>query len=133
MKKSFIFIVMLFVVLGLAAGAAVTRAADSLTGNWNMSVDSSRGKGTSIFVLQQDGEEITGTYQGVSGKIKVTGKIQGSDFEYIFNYNGIDITYKGKVEGNKVSGLVEYKNSKSVVSDRAGRGTSTSTFTGEKR
>src|SRR5208283_5687041 len=103
MKKSFIFIVMLFVVLGLAAGAAVTQAADSLTGTWNISVDTSVDKATPTFVLQQDGEKITGTYQDVGRKSKVTGKIQGSDFEYTFKNNEIDITYKGKVEGNKVS------------------------------
>jgi hypothetical protein len=129
MKKPFIFMVMFFVVLGLAVGAAVTQAADSLTGTWNMSVDSSAGKGTPTFVLQQDGEEITGTYQGVGGKSKVTGKIQGSDFEYKFNNNGLNITYKGKVEGNKVSGSVDFG-----TSGLHGRGRATTgTFTGEKQ
>jgi hypothetical protein len=94
-----------------------------------MSVDSSAGKGTPTFVLQQDGEEITGTYQGVGGKSKVTGKIQGSDFEYRFNSGQFYITYKGKIEGNKVSGSVDFGTSGLSKTARATKGT----FTGEKQ
>lgn len=107
MKKSPIFIVMFFAVLGLVVGATITPAADSMTGTWKVVVDYSSGKGTPTFVLQQDGEKITGTYQGALGESKITGKIQDSDFELSFNSNGIDMTYKGKVEGNKISGSAD--------------------------
>ena len=107
MKKSSILIIMFFAVLGLVVGTAVTQAADSMTGTWKAKVDHPMVKGIQTFVLQQDGEKITGTWQGggASKETEVTGKIQGSDFELTFTHNMI-FTYKGKVEGNKISGLV---------------------------
>ncbi len=108
---------MLFVVFGLAARAVVAQAGDSLTGTWVMSVDSAGYKGNPTFVLQQDGEQITGNYQ----TDKVTGKILGKDFIYTFNNKGLEITYQGKIEGNKVSGT--------VVFGTYGKGV----FTGEKQ
>jgi hypothetical protein len=129
MKKSSIFVIIFFAVLGLAVGAVVTQAADSLTGTWKLAVDSELGKGTPTFVLQQDGEDITGTTgtdKGEVGISKLTGRIQGSYFEIAREYNGKVITYKGKVEGNKISG--------SIVFGSRGRGRSlTGTFTGEKQ
>jgi len=107
MKKSSILVIMFFAVFSLLTGASVSRAADSLTGTWSVAVDSPAGKGNPTFVLQQDGEKITGTYQGTFGDAKVTGKIQGSAFELAFESMGNPITYKGKIEGNKIGGSVD--------------------------
>lgn len=104
MRKSSIFVIMFFAVLGLIVGASVSQAADSLTGTWECKINYGGGTGFPTFVLQQDGEKITGTYKGALGDSKLTGKITGSDFELLFNSNGIDMTYKGKIEGNKISG-----------------------------
>jgi hypothetical protein len=121
MRKSSIFVIMFFAVLGLVVGTSVSQAADSLTGTWDLSVDSPAGKGNPTFVLQQDGEKVTGTYKGVFGESKVTGKIQGSDFELSYNSSGLDVTYKGKIEGNKIKGNLDMGS--------YGKGT----FTGEKK
>jgi hypothetical protein len=121
MKRSSIFVIMFFTVLGLVVGTTVTQAADSLTGTWNCAVDSPAGKGNPTFVVQQDGEKISGIYKGTFGESKVTGKIQGSDFELTFNSSGLDVTYKGKVEGDKISGSLDM--------GPVGKGT----FTGEKK
>ncbi|MGA3084868.1 MAG: hypothetical protein ABSE95_08735 [Thermodesulfobacteriota bacterium] len=133
MKKSFIFVMMFFAVLGLLVGTAVTQAAApapatalaNLTGTWNCAVDSPSGKGNPVFVLQQNGKAITGTYKGVFGESKVTGKIEGSDFELKFKSSGMEIVYKGKVAGNKISGA--------VALGPYGKGTFTGEKSGEKK
>jgi hypothetical protein len=83
MKKSFLLFVMLVVVLGLVIVVEVTQAADSLTGTWRVNVQDPPDPRAAIlsFILQQEGEQIVGTLQGPYGEKKVTGKIQGSDFE----------------------------------------------------
>ncbi|MEW6188384.1 MAG: hypothetical protein AB1585_21925 [Thermodesulfobacteriota bacterium] len=103
MRKLFIFL-SVGALLGIFLGAAPVQAADSVTGNWDCKIDYGSGTGYPTFVLQQDGEKVAGTYKGALGDSKVTGKITGSDFELSFNSNNIDMTYKGKVEGNRLSG-----------------------------
>ncbi|MCJ7832759.1 MAG: hypothetical protein MUQ20_00035 [Deltaproteobacteria bacterium] len=110
MKRLSIFIVIFFAVLGLVVWGTVSQAADtapaSMIGTWKCATNSPAGNGTSTFVLQQDGEKINGTYQGDLGESKVTGKIQGSDFELSYNISRLNVIYKGKVEGNKMSGTI---------------------------
>jgi hypothetical protein len=110
MKKLPIFIVMFFVIFGLVTGVAVTQAADSMTGTWRVNVQDPPDPRAGIvtFILQQDGEKIVGTLQGPYGEKKVTGKIQDSDFELKF-FSVVNITYKGKVESNKISGTVDFE------------------------
>jgi len=125
MKKLSIFVMMFFAILGLLVGTTITQAAApaqaSLAGTWNCAVDTPSGKGNPVFVLTQTGKAITGTYKGAFGESKVTGTIEGSDFELKFKSSGMEITYKGKVAGNKISG--------SVVLGTYGKGT----FSGEKK
>lgn len=135
MKRSSFLVIIFFAVLSLVLGAVVTHARGpvltggepaptvvSLTGTWDVSVDSPSGKETSVLVLQQNiFGKITGTCKAALGEPKVQGKIFGSNFEFSFNSKGIDITYAGKIEGNKISGSVDFGSS--------GKGT----FTGEKK
>lgn len=90
--------------LGILGGVVLAQAADSLTGSWDCKIDYGSGTGFPTFVLTQDGEKVTGTYKGALGDSKVTGNIKGDAFELTFNSNNIDMIYKGKIEGNKLSG-----------------------------
>ncbi len=104
MRKASILAVMFIVVFGLVVGASVSQAADSITGTWECTINYGSGTGYPAFVLQQDGEKITGTYKGALGDSELTGTIKGSDFVLSFKSSGIDMIYKGKIEGNKISG-----------------------------
>jgi hypothetical protein len=108
MKKSCLVVVMFFLVLGLATGASLTQAADSITGTWRCKVENHPfGNGETTAVYQQDGEKISGTQYYLSGgKSTLLGKIQGSDFEVIVGETDIVVT--GKLEGNKSSGTVDF-------------------------
>jgi hypothetical protein len=122
MKKSFLLFVMFVVILGLVIVVAVTQAADSMTGTWELAVELNADKYNPTLIVQQDGENITGTIRAQFGGTKVTGKIQGSDFELSYGASyGAPVTYKGKVGGDKISGSVDMGSS--------GKGT----FNGERQ
>ena len=131
MKKNYNHCLVVGVVLGLFIGVAYVQAADtpSLTGSWELlakyTIRTNSGEATVHFELQHEGQKITGTFFGPRGSSKVTGEILGNDFKLSFNPGGtMDITYRGKVEGNKLSGLIEYGSSGSD-----GKGT----FTGDRK
>ena len=120
MKKYYIFSMVVGVVLGLLLGVAGVQAADApnMTGKWYVSIDSGiQGKTSMIFELQQDGRNVTGPIAGPLMKSKVSGNIEGSNFEFS---SATGITYRGKIEGNKINGLFEGPNGKG-------------TFTGERK
>jgi hypothetical protein len=121
MKKSNL-IIKILIPLFIVAGATLAFAADKvdLTGTWKLAVTTPNGTGNPIFVLKQAGNKLTGTYEGKFGKSPVTGSVTGKTFEIKYTMDKVPITYKGKVEGTKISGTVEFGDK-----DKG-------TFTGEK-
>ena len=108
-----------------AAVAAVIPAAEKekvdMTGTWNLSVITPRGPGSPDFILKQEGNKLTGDYSGRFGQASVTGAVQGRNFEMKFTLGGMITVYKGKVDGKKMSGDIDFA------------GQETGTFTGEKK
>lgn len=108
-----------------AAVAAGTQAAEKekvdMTGTWNLSVITPRGPGSPDFYLKQEGNKLTGDYSGTFGVAPVTGAVQGKSFEMKFRMGGKTIVYKGKVDGNQMSGNIDFA------------GEETGTFTGKKK
>ena len=95
-----------------AAVAAVIPAAEKgkvdMTGTWNLSVITPRGPGSPDLILKQEGNKLTGEYQGLFGVASVTGAVQGRNFEIKYKLGGRTDVYKGKVDGNQMSGNLEY-------------------------
>jgi hypothetical protein len=65
-----------------APPAAPPPAADqtplpSLTGKWAMALNMSMGQSSPLLTLKQDGEKITGTYQGRYGTFPLEGTLKG--------------------------------------------------------
>lgn len=118
--KKFKLVMACMVVLSLVVVASLAFAAD-LTGTWNLSVTSPGGTGNPIFVLKQTGNTLSGTYQGRFGEAPCTGTVKGNDVEIIYEMSGTKVVYKGKVDGNKISGTVDF----------GGQGTGD--FTGQKK
>jgi hypothetical protein len=106
------------------AVAPVIQAAEKgkvdMTGIWNLSVITPRGPGHPVFTLKQEGNKLTGDYSGTFGEASVTGAVQGRNFEMKYTMGGVTTVYKGKVDGNKMSGDVDFG------------GQVSGTFTGEK-
>ena len=109
----------LFLLLG---AASFSRAAD-ITGTWSAAVMLDAGSGTATFVFEQKGETLSGSYSGVLGEAKVSGKITGDQVEWSFDGGPAGkITFKGTLDGAiKMKGAAEY--------GQLGKGT----FTAEKK
>lgn len=81
----------------------------NVTGDWEMTITTQRGERTSTMHIEQDGEKITVTMEGMrGGEMKGEGTIKGNEIEWtvtIETQRGeFSITYKGKVEGDTMSG-----------------------------
>ena len=106
MKKSF---VLGIVVILLTAGAVFAAAVD-VTGEWEITIKTPRGDRTSPIAFAQNGESLTATTTGRDGtEIKATGTVKGNDIEWSLtrtNPQGeeVKITYKGTIDGDKMSG-----------------------------
>jgi hypothetical protein len=84
----------------------------NVTGDWEMTSEGRQGPMTQSFKIEQDGEKITVTMEGRRGEMKGEGTIKGNDIEWKITRPGREgaeftITYKGKVEGNTMSGTVQ--------------------------
>ena len=85
----------------------------NVAGEWEMTTEVRQGPRTTNFKIQQNGEKITVTMPGMrgEGEIKGEGTIKGNEIEWSITRStqrgDFTITYKGKVEGNTMSGTFE--------------------------
>ncbi len=73
--------------------------AANITGTWEVTIyyqpDDSDYRAT--YVLKQEGEKITGTYQGMYGPADVTGTIKSNDVTLSVTVKGTTAEFSGKV------------------------------------
>lgn len=95
--------------LGIALSAAASAA--DLTGTWVLTVDSPQGTSNPTMVLQQDGNKVTGTYQGSMGSADLEGTVDGNSFvlNAEMSMQGMDftLTYSGTQDGDDMTGEVD--------------------------
>lgn len=82
--------------------------AQNVSGRWVLSVTLDAGSGDATFVFEQRGDVITGTYTGVLGEQKVTGKVTDGAVEFSFDSEAGTVTYRGKVTGDTIEGTCRY-------------------------
>ena len=93
----------------LALAAVAAFANTSVAGTWAMSVDTPAGSGNPSFVLKQDGDKVSGTYNGAFGSAAVTGTVKGDVLTKSYTSSGgAVVTYTGKVSGNKIEGAADF-------------------------
>lgn len=85
----------------------------NVAGEWEMTSEGRQGPRTTTIKIEQDGEKITVTMPGMrgGGEIKAEGTIKGNEIEWSITRSTqrgeFTITYKGKVEGDTMSGTVQ--------------------------
>ena len=94
---------------GLAPIERPAATAASITGTWEVTIhyqpDDSDYRAT--YVLKQDGEKVTGTYQGMYGPADVTGTVKSDDVALSVTVKGSTAHFSGKVtSATKMSGTV---------------------------
>jgi len=104
MKRISVVAAVIMVVAGLT-GAAQT----DVSGSWNAVVELDLGSGEPVFVFNQDGDTLTGTYEGTFGSADLTGTVTGDTIEFSFGAEGIgEAKYTGKIMGDSMEGTCDY-------------------------
>ncbi|MXZ70096.1 MAG: hypothetical protein F4Z04_01105 [Acidobacteria bacterium] len=89
-------------------GTRATAVQVDITGTWDFVVELDIGGGEPVFVFEQDGEELTGTYQGTFGTADVTGTVTGNRIEFRFGGEAARAVYVGTVDGDTMQGTCDY-------------------------
>ncbi len=84
-----------------------------VSGDWEITSEGREGPMTRDAHFEQDGENITVTMQGFRGdEMTGEGTIKGNEIEWSFNLTtqrgDMTITYNGNVEGDTMSGTVQF-------------------------
>ena len=95
----------------LPLGAAGADAPD-VTGTWTMTVETQMGSGSPTFTLTQEGQTVTGTYEGYFGEAPVTGAVEGNEvtlsIEVTAQGQDMKVDYVGTVDGDTMTGKVVF-------------------------
>jgi hypothetical protein len=97
----------LLVVPGLAAEPA------KVAGKWNVTLELPSITGHPVVTLKQDGEKLTGTYEGRYGESLLTGTVKEKEitFTVTFVAEGMQTqgVFAGKVDGDTMGGDVSFE------------------------
>lgn len=99
--------------LGLPAAALAEVGAQgtNVTGDWVFTVTTDQGGGTPTITFKQDGEKLTGKYEGQLGAADLTGTVKGNAITFSFTVDvqgqQAPVTYKGTVEKNTMKGSLD--------------------------
>jgi hypothetical protein len=93
--------------------ATVARAQNAAVGSWDITIESPQGTRTSQLIIKQDGDKLVGMMKSPRGERPLESvMVKGSDITMTMTINaqGQDllITYKGKVEKDKMSGDADF-------------------------
>lgn len=105
--KKFNWIMMCLVVLSLVFYVSFLCSAADLSGVWNLEVNISGTIGKPVFTLKQDGDKLSGKYKSQYGEFDCTGSVTGNDFVIIADVGGNKFVYRGKADGDKISGITD--------------------------
>ena len=104
--------ILVFVALCLVAAAPVAEPA-KVAGVWNVVLELETIKGHPVLTLKQDGEKITGTYEGRYGPSALEGVIKEKEIEFAVTFvaEGMRTTgsFGGTVDGDTMGGTVEFE------------------------
>ena len=83
--------------------------ASALTGRWRFLVRlPETGTSTVMFTLQQDGERLSGTYEGSYGRVPIAGTLVGDRIVFSFTARDTEVTYRGTVGAREMEGVCDY-------------------------
>ncbi len=106
-RRRFTLAVFALVLAAVTSGRAQTV---DVTGDWAFTVETGMGSGSPVITFKQDGEKLTGTYDGQPGTANFTGTVKGTAIQFSFTLNAqgqeVDVNYTGTVDGKSMKGAV---------------------------
>jgi len=102
-----------FSIFVLFLSVAHARPQSSVAGTWELTVESPRGKSTSMLTIKQEGDKLSGVIKGRNGERPLESiALKGNEitFTITISAQGQDllITYKGKVEKDSMKGDADF-------------------------
>jgi hypothetical protein len=101
------------IALSCVSIALIGAAPANIAGVWQFTVELSMGTSRPVVTFRQDGEKITGTYEGRYGRSTLAGTVKDNKVEFTVTVvaEGTTVTgfFSGVFESDKVSGTVEYE------------------------
>ncbi len=99
------------IALAVFASSQVYAQATNVTGEWAFTVTTDQGAGTPAITFKQDGEKLTGNYQGQLGAAELTGTVKGNAIHFTFTLDvqgqQAPVTYDGTIEKNTMKGKMD--------------------------
>jgi hypothetical protein len=97
----------------MAVLSAAPLAPANIAGPWQFTVELAIGTGRPLVTFKQDGEKITGTYEGRYGKSALEGTVKENHIEFTISVVAEGTTARGDFAGDyekeSMSGTVEYE------------------------
>jgi hypothetical protein len=97
----------------VVAAVSLTAAPANVAGAWQFTVELEMGTGRPVVTFQQDGEKLTGTYEGRYGTSQLEGTIKENRIEFTISVVAEGTTVTGTFTGtfaeDKMTGEVEYE------------------------
>jgi hypothetical protein len=85
----------------------------NVAGKWNLTLELESITGHPIVTLKQDGEKLTGTYQGRYGEFPVKGTLKDKAIEFtvtmVAEGTQTQGVFQGKVDGDTMGGSVTFE------------------------
>ena len=105
--------ILLLSVTPFSSGLPARTESVDVTGAWDLTVESQEGTAHPSVTLKQEGERITGTYEGkVGGSLE--GTLKGNEIKFSLTLKFQDasytVTYTGTVSDNSMKGTVRFGN-----------------------
>src|SRR5262245_61561141 len=99
--------------LFLICGTLVPTAPASIAGQWQFTVELAVGTGHPVITFKQDGEKITGTYEGRYGKSSLEGTVKENQVEFTVTMvaEGTTVSgmFSGTYENDRMAGDVDFQ------------------------
>jgi hypothetical protein len=117
MYRSRVFAIAVIAALALAGSAFAQEKPKEtpkidVSGTWDLTVETPQGAMSLTSTFKQDGEKLTGTQSSQMGEMPLEGTLKGADiaFAIVIDMQGqqMTITYTGKVDGETMSGTIEF-------------------------
>lgn len=100
-------------VLAVISSVLLAAAPANVAGQWQFTVQLAVGTGTPVVTFKQDGEKLTGTYEGRYGTSNLEGTIKENQIEFTITVvaEGTTVSgvFTGTFEADKMKGDVEYE------------------------
>ena len=101
------------VVLVLISAALVSAAPANIAGQWQFTVELAVGTGRPVVTFKQDGEKITGIYEGRYGKSNLEGTVRENHVEFtvtlVAEGTTVSGVFSGAYDNDRMAGDVEYE------------------------